>query len=164
MDRALLELEIPTPDGVFVARYSTQGLCGLEFPQAHSRIKAAAPPPGPVRRWHRLTTQALKSALAGKKPRRLPPLDLSAGTPFQQQVWRQLGSIPPGRTLSYSQVAGGIGRPKAARAVGGACGANPVPILVPCHRVLAAGGRLGGFSGGLHWKRCLLAREGVRLV
>jgi O-6-methylguanine DNA methyltransferase len=61
--------------------------------------------------------------------------------------------------LSYAEVAEAIGKPKAVRAVGGACGANPIPLFVPCHRVLAANHRLGGFSGGLEWKRTLLARE-----
>jgi O-6-methylguanine DNA methyltransferase len=70
--------------------------------------------------------------------------------------------ISCGQTQSYGEIAKAIGKPKAVRAVGGACGANPIPVLVPCHRVLAAGGKIGGFSGGLDWKRKLLAREGVR--
>ncbi len=69
-----------------------------------------------------------------------------------------------GRTLSYGQVAAAIGNPKALRAVGGACGANPVPVFVPCHRVLAANDGIGGFSSGLDWKRKLLAREGITLL
>lgn len=69
--------------------------------------------------------------------------------------------IPPGETRSYGEIAAALGQPLASRAVGGACGANPIPVLVPCHRVLAANGRLGGFSGGLDWKRRLLAIEGV---
>ena len=70
--------------------------------------------------------------------------------------------ISTGKTKSYGEIASAIGKPKAVRAVGGACGANPVPVLVPCHRVLAANKKLGGFSGGLDWKRSLLAREGVK--
>jgi len=72
-----------------------------------------------------------------------------------------LRKIAPGQTKSYAQVARTIGRPGAVRAVGQACGANPIPVVIPCHRVLAAGGKLGGFSGGLDWKRKLLLREGV---
>jgi O-6-methylguanine DNA methyltransferase len=68
-----------------------------------------------------------------------------------------------GKTSSYGQLAQAIGRPKAVRAVGGACGANPIPVFVPCHRVLAANHRIGGFSSGLKWKELLLAREGVLL-
>jgi O-6-methylguanine DNA methyltransferase len=105
---------------------------------------------------------ALKSILAGRAPKQLPPLDLT-GTDFQKSVWRALQKISPGQTKSYGEIARAIGRPKAVRAVGGACGANPVPVLIPCHRVLAANGKLGGFSGGLDWKRVLLAREGVKV-
>jgi methylated-DNA-[protein]-cysteine S-methyltransferase len=68
------------------------------------------------------------------------------GTPFRQRVWALMLQIPPGATRSYGEMAASLG--SAARAVGGACGANPIPILIPCHRVLAAGGRLGGYSGG----------------
>lgn len=159
-------LAVPTPDGEFRARYSQKGLCGLEFPATASRAnKTPAPPvPRPVRRWHAATAKALVRALAGLPPRTLPPLDLSSGTGFQQAVWAALGRIPCGQTRSYAQVAQAIARPQAARAVGGACGANPIPVLVPCHRVLAANQRLGGFSAGRHWKRALLAREGVSVA
>jgi len=68
-----------------------------------------------------------------------------------------------GRTQSYGELAAAIGNPKAVRAVGGACGANPIPVLVPCHRVLAANQKIGGFSSGLEWKRKLLGREGIIL-
>jgi O-6-methylguanine DNA methyltransferase len=71
-------------------------------------------------------------------------------------------TIRVGQTLSYGEIARAIGKPKALRAVGGACGANPIPVLVPCHSVLAAKGKIGGFSGGLDWKRTLLEREGVK--
>ena len=72
--------------------------------------------------------------------------------------------IPLGQTSSYGVLALAIGKPKAVRAVGGACGANPIPVLVPCHRVLAANNKIGGFSGGLDRKFELLKREGVRLI
>ena len=96
---------------------------------------------------------------AGEAPGGWPPLDLSVGTAFQREVWQELRRIPRGETRTYGDIAAAMGRPGAASAVGQACGANPVPILVPCHRVLAAQGRLGGFSGGLRWKRLLLERE-----
>lgn len=87
------------------------------------------------------------------------------GTAFQRAVWRVMQKIPAGKVLSYGDVAAKIGKPKAARAIGMACGANPVPYLVPCHRVIAAGGKIGGFSGGegLPVKRALLAAEGIFL-
>ena len=72
--------------------------------------------------------------------------------------------IRVGQTQSYGEIARTIGKPKAVRAVGGACGANPIPVLIPCHRVLAANRKIGGFSSGLDWKRTLLKREGVRLA
>ncbi len=81
------------------------------------------------------------------------------GTPFQQAAWRQLRAIPYGQTQSYQAVARALGRPGAARAVGGACHANPLLLFVPCHRVCAASGGLGGFALGLAAKRLLLALE-----
>lgn len=85
-------------------------------------------------------------------------LDLR-GTDFQQTVWRQLKEIPFGETCSYGELAASVGRPKAQRAVGAANGMNPVPIIIPCHRVIAASGSIGGYSGGLQNKRRLLAFE-----
>jgi methylated-DNA-[protein]-cysteine S-methyltransferase len=84
-----------------------------------------------------------------------------AGTRFQQDVWAELRRIPPGTTISYSQLAERIGRPDAVRAVGTANGANPVPIVIPCHRVIGANGSLVGYGGGLDMKRWLLAHEGL---
>ena len=86
------------------------------------------------------------------------PLDLG-GTPFQQKVWRELGSIPFGTTISYGEQARRIGRPQAARAVGAANGRNPVPVVLPCHRVIGSSGALTGFGGGLDTKRTLLRHE-----
>jgi AraC family transcriptional regulator of adaptative response/methylated-DNA-[protein]-cysteine methyltransferase len=83
------------------------------------------------------------------------------GTPFQTAVWRQLSAIPRGKTLSYAEVAKRIGNPKAVRAVGTACGANPVSLLIPCHRVLTSDGKLGGYAWGTHLKKQLLALENV---
>jgi len=162
----VFELSITTPDGRFVARYSSKGLCSLDFPSETRRPNGEPPltqAPPEVLLWHEVTKRALNDTLMGKHPENLPPLDLSSGTDFQQRVWQALRKISFGRSLSYGQVAEAIGKPKAVRAVGGACGANPIPVLVPCHRVLAANSRLGGFSSGLNWKRVLLAREGIKL-
>ncbi len=156
-------MPIQTEDGEFIAHYSNKGLCGLDFPKPSRQGKgtrASAGTPKEIRDWHAVTTEALVLALKGKTAKELPPLDLSAGTSFQQDVWMAMLGIGTGRTLSYGEIAEKIRRPKALRAVGGACGANPIPVLVPCHRVLAAHGKLGGFSSGLEWKRKLLAREG----
>ena len=152
---------IQTADGTFTAHFSGNGLAALDFPSGVTVSRMATNElPAPWNSWLRLTERALEQALAGKTPDRLPPLDLSSGTEFQRCVWSALRKIPSGQTKSYAQVAQSIGRPEAVRAVGQACGANPIPVVIPCHRVLAAGGRLGGFSSGLDWKRKLLAREG----
>ena len=82
-----------------------------------------------------------------------------AGTEFQQRVWRALQTIPYGQTRSYGQIAAQIEAPRAVRAVGAANGSNPIPIIVPCHRVIGASGDLVGFGGGLDWKRFLLTLE-----
>ena len=89
-------------------------------------------------------------------------LDLQAGTSFQKAVWQATCRIPYGEVRTYSWIAEEIQKPKAVRAVGNALGANPLPIIVPCHRVLRSDGGLGGYSGGLHWKPKLLALEGKR--
>jgi len=185
---SLIALPIATAEGEFIARYSAAGLAELDFPNAKAfvapkRSEGGQPPSStlhppsssaqsdrpssvplsavPLSGWHRLTVAALQNVLAGRAPKKLPPLDWFGTTEFQQSVWRAMLRLKPGQTRSYGEIARLIGRPRAVRAVGGACGANPIPVLVPCHRVLAAGRRLGGFGGGLDWKRRLLAREGV---
>jgi len=107
----------------------------------------------------RTAARQLQQFAAGRPVRFTVPLDLTGGTAFQQAVWRTLQKIPRGETRTYAWVARQIGKPNAARAVGGACGANPLPIFVPCHRVVASSGGLGGFSLGLPLKRRLLALE-----
>ncbi len=89
------------------------------------------------------------------------PLDLDAATEFQRDVYAHLLEVPYGHVVTYGELAAAIGRAELARAVGQAVGANPVPIVVPCHRVIAAEGKLGGFSGGLATKVALLRLEGV---
>jgi O-6-methylguanine DNA methyltransferase len=153
----LATLGIKTAEGVFAAHYSAAGLARLEFPKRGRQETPAASPS--LRRWHKLAGRAVWRVLQGRAAGRLPPLDLAGGTPFQRKVWAALRRIGAGETETYGQLAAALGRPKAARAVGSACAANPAPLLIPCHRVVASGGGLGGFSGGLEWKRKLLARE-----
>jgi len=132
---------------------TARGVCRVEFTQRRQ----------PKRLPGNLQNQ-LERYFAGEPVRFRVPLDLRAGTPFQQKVWCALQRIPHGQTRSYAWVARQIGSPRAARAVGAACGANPVPVIVPCHRVIASDGALGGFSGGLARKRALLLleRAGIR--
>lgn len=107
------------------------------------------------------TKKQLEQYFAGTRTSFDVALDL-VGTEFQVQAWRALGRIPFGKTISYGQQAKNMKKPKAFRAVGSANGMNPVPIIVPCHRVVASDGSLGGYSLGLKMKKQLLAIEGVR--
>jgi len=106
----------------------------------------------------RETMRQLQAYFAGELKSFDVPLEI-AGTEFQKRVWSALRTIPYGQTRSYSAIAAQIGAPRAVRAVGAANGRNPIPIIVPCHRVIGASGSLVGFGGGLDWKRLLLNLE-----
>ena len=106
------------------------------------------------------TKKQLEQYFAGKRTSFDVALDL-VGTEFQVKAWRALCRIPFGKTITYGQQASNIKKPKAFRAVGSANGKNPIPIIVPCHRVVASDGSLGGYSLGLRMKKQLLALEGV---
>ncbi len=112
----------------------------------------------PVVKILRQACEELQEYLAGKRTRFDVPL-IPEGTSFQQRVWAELRRIPYGKTVSYREIAARIGKPNAARAVGTANGRNPLTVVVPCHRVIAADGALGGYSGGLDRKARLLALE-----
>jgi O-6-methylguanine DNA methyltransferase len=164
---------LPTPLGPMLAVASESGLCGLEFdrPERATRLwkrlahwrRTDTPEDGwaPVfdrtRAW---LDQYFESACLATAP---VPLDL-LGTEFERAVWREIQAIPPGRTTSYGVIASSLGRTDAARAVGSAVGANPVSLLVPCHRVVGAAGLLTGYGGGLERKEWLLRHEGARGV
>ena len=105
----------------------------------------------------------LRQYFAGERETFDIALDLQGVTDFQNQVYSQLLAVEYGRVVTYGDLARQVGRPQMARAVGQAVGANPVPIVVPCHRVVAADGKLGGFSGGLPTKVALLRIEGVEV-
>jgi O-6-methylguanine DNA methyltransferase len=101
----------------------------------------------------------LRAYLRGEKVSFDFPLDLKGVTSFQKDVWDQTRRIPYGTTISYQKLAAELGKPHRARAVGRALGSNPIPLLIPCHRVVHEDGGLGGYTGGLEWKRRLLAIE-----
>lgn len=157
-----------TSIGTFRVALGERGLLFLELPHANggglpswlarmvpdARIERRCEPPAEV-------VRQIEDFLSGERESFDLPLDLR-GTPFQLAVWRELLRIPYGEVRSYGEVARAIGRPRAVRAVGAANGANPLPLLVPCHRVVASGGRLGGYGGGLELKRRLLALEASR--
>jgi O-6-methylguanine DNA methyltransferase len=155
-----------SPIGTLLVASSERGLAYLELPHASGRgfagwQRIAAPGTRAVEGFapNRTAVAQLGEYLEGKRRRFELALDLR-GTPFQRAVWEALLRIPYGATRTYAELAAAIGRPAAVRAVGAANGANPVPLVVPCHRVVATGGRLGGYGGGLPLKARLLALEG----
>jgi methylated-DNA-[protein]-cysteine S-methyltransferase len=157
--------EFETPFGAMACASTERGVCFIELPRASGRGIA-----GWVRRFApeaRITTgyapnraaiMQIQEYLAGKREEFRLELDLRA-TGFQIRVYAALLEIPYGETRSYGEIARAIGEPDAPRAVGTANGANPLPLVVPCHRVIAAGGKLGGFGGGVALKKRLLALE-----
>lgn len=107
-------------------------------------------------------TAALAIAAGVEKPAEDPDVELDLrGTPFQLAVWEELRRIPVGTTISYAELARRVGRPNAVRAAASACGANPVCVAVPCHRVIGSDGSLAGYASGVERKRALLEREGA---
>lgn len=113
--------------------------------------------------WAEEAAGQLEEYFGGKRTSFDIPLDLR-GTPFQLQVWQALARIPYGEVRSYKQIAEAIGSPKAVRAVGGANNRNPVSIIIPCHRVIGAGGDMVGYGGGLPIKQFLLSHEGYPIL
>jgi len=156
----VISISIATAYGDFTAHFSEYGLAELDFPgRDRKKIEPTTLVTEPIHCWISLTQNTIATILCGREIDERPPLDLRAGTDFQQRVWKALCAIPFGETKSYGDIAREVGSPRGTRAVGMACGANPIPLIVPCHRVVAAGGKLGGFSGGLDWKKRLLAIE-----
>ena len=145
----------PTPIGDLLLVANEDGLLRVEFP---TKWRTAAPgcpdSGGPLSS----TIGQLAEYFAGSRTQFDIRLALR-GTPFQLEVWRALQQIPYGETRSYADIARSIGRPAATRAVGAANGANPIPIIVPCHRVIGSNGSLTGFGGGIAVKRRLLDLE-----
>jgi len=160
------KLEDTLVGDIYLAQ-SPKGLCRVEFGRTTERIfmesLAGALGSGASieARALPIVEVQLRNYLSGKSTSFSLEVDLRGMTAFQRQVLRQTMRIPYGRTTSYRVIAGRTGRPNAYRAVGNALGANPVAIVIPCHRVIASDGGLGGYGGGLALKRKLLALEGV---
>jgi len=157
-----------SPVGPLTLAMTAKGVCSIEFGKGEQTlvgIKVWAEQWGrsvKIERNDRACAPAmeqLKEYFERKRQQFDVPVDLY-GTPFQKAVWRQLQAIPYGQVRSYKEIAKAIGAPKAVRAVGGANNKNPVPIIVPCHRVIGSNGSLVGYGGGLHIKEKLLALEG----
>jgi len=158
---------VDSPFGAMHAAVTHKGLVRLAFPEEDPesmleqlarrispRILSAPARLDPLRR-------ELEEYFQGRRRRFEVPLDWSLIGPFARRVLRRTADIPYGGSLSYAEVAAEAGSPRGARAAGNALGSNPIPILIPCHRVLRAGGALGGYGGGLQRKRLLLELEGA---
>ena len=159
--------ELGTPIGKLLVVASSKGICRICFPSESADDRAAwfhrhfsmSPQQGVEGLLAEVTEQLIRY-FEGQGGTFDLPLDLR-GTPFQIRVWRQLLEIPYGVTVSYGDIARAVGNPRASQAVGAAVGKNPVPIVVPCHRVIGHDGSLVGFGGGLPTKEKLLELEGV---
>jgi O-6-methylguanine DNA methyltransferase len=161
--------EVESPLGTLRIAVTERGVARLALPRESGRgfaafLGRAFPDAEPVDwlPWLDKASAQIGEYFGGERTEFDVALDLR-GTPFQLRVWRALCQIPFGETRSYAELARAIRSPLAVRAVGAANGANPVPLLVPCHRVIASDGGLGGYGGGLEAKRRLLAFERARL-
>ena len=145
---------VPSPAGKLAAGMTEKGeVCLIAFLRGRKASDAVA---AWKAKWPRTAfSRGVDLKTLADKP------VLLVGTPFQYAVWRALAKIPAGRVCTYGDIARRLGKAGASRAVGAACGANPVPFLIPCHRVVATCG-LGGFSGGLEIKKALLKAEGKK--
>ena len=143
-------LHLDSPLGRLALHASEHGLARIEL-----AARGGASQPTPLLE---LAARQLAEYFAGERASFDLPLD-PRGSDFDLAVWTELRRIPHGETISYAELARRVGRPSAARAVGGANGRNPLPIVIPCHRVVASDGSLGGYAGGLAMKRALLGIE-----
>ncbi len=156
---------VSSPVGPIFVGMTDQGLCDVSFGQPsesayRGRLQAWSPDVWRDDDGVADATGQLDAYFSGRLTRFTLPVDLRQVTPFTAKVLRAADGVGFGKVTSYGRLARAIGSPGASRAVGGALGRNPVPIVIPCHRVLASGGRLGGFTGGLDTKRALLRLEG----
>lgn len=161
-------LIFPTPWGWMGISETPKGIDAVVLPKGAKKavkaeLQALTPEGGLMPSSPRLddAKTQLMDYLSGRRNSFDLPLDLSKGTAFQRQVWRTLQRVPYGKLRSYQWVATRVGGRRYARAVGNAVGANPLPIVIPCHRIVAQDSSLGGFSGGLPTKRRLLTLEGT---
>ena len=149
-------LRVDSPIGPLDVTLSSEAVHRIDF----KGLAPEGPVPKPVEPLFRRVEAQLKEYFSGRRSQFDLPLEpLPDGTDFQRNVWAALSEIPYGEVISYADLASWTGRPKAVRAAGAACGANRIPILIPCHRVVAKAG-LGGYGGGLKTKRALLRLEG----
>jgi methylated-DNA-[protein]-cysteine S-methyltransferase len=156
MSTATYTMPLDTAVGRLTLESDGDVLTGIWLPNKATKTSRGGDDAPPVLKE---TATQLEEYLAGERTEFDVPMELD-GTDFQRSVWKELRRIPYGKTISYGELARRVGRPNGPRAVGQANGRNPIPIIVPCHRVLASNG-IGGYGGGLPLKRALLAVEGV---
>lgn len=159
----LVTFTIDTPRGALRCAATKKGLALVAFSNSEWKkqiARLARRHGAPAADEGHAAAKELRAYVAGKRRDFTVPVDLELATPFARRVLTKLCDVPFGGLTTYGALAKGVGRPKGARAVGGAVGSNPVPVVVPCHRVVASTG-LGGFGGGLPMKRWLLRLEGV---
>jgi AraC family transcriptional regulator, regulatory protein of adaptative response / methylated-DNA-[protein]-cysteine methyltransferase len=155
-----------SPLGTVVVATTAKGVCAVSLRESDAGVEEYLRSRFPKAELKRddaglkRTLDTVRERIAGRKLDDILPLDLK-GTDFQREVWNQLLAIPAGSTRSYLDVAQAINRPKATRAVAQACGANPVAVVVPCHRVVMSDGSIGGYSGLPGVKKALLTAEGA---
>ncbi len=154
------ELVVASPVGKLRLAASRDGLLSIDVGKAAASHRATAKDSS-AQRVLATTRKQLAEYFSGRRTSFTVPLDLR-GTEFQIESWKALEQIPYGKTISYGEQAQSIGNPKACRAVGSANGKNPIPIIVPCHRVVSADGSLGGYALGLKMKKQLLNLEESR--
>ncbi len=148
-----------TPIGVIRLESDTdRGVTSIDYDDSASPDRGASDPGPPVSASGRRLLTALEAYFRGERGSHDLPT-AARGTPFQKKVWKALMAIPYGETRTYGEIAASIGAPTATRAVGAACGRNPLAIIVPCHRVVGRDGSLTGYAGGIDRKRWLLAHE-----
>ena len=153
------ELVVASPAGPLLLGCAQNALTRVSFCPGGVPTAVTAATPAVLRE----TALQLEEYFRGRRREFALPL-APEGTAFQQTVWHALAQIPYGETRSYGQLAAAIGRPAACRAVGGANHVTPIAIVIPCHRVIAADGSIGGYGGGIAVKRMLLALEGVTVA
>jgi methylated-DNA-[protein]-cysteine S-methyltransferase len=167
--KSLTSTRLESPIGTVYSLVTDRGACGLFFSKFdHESALARMVDSHSLKPLSRSPLASslnaeLRAYFSGRAVTFKTPLDPLEGTDFQRRVWAALARIPRGECRSYAWVGRRIGKDRAARAIGGAVGANPIPILIPCHRVIASDGSIGGYSGGLSLKRRLLSIEGVRV-
>jgi methylated-DNA-[protein]-cysteine S-methyltransferase len=186
LEDGAIRTSFPGPWGPFHVAMSTRGIVAIEWWTTEDAFEASvqrrvgcpivpateAPPDDPRLPELGDAVSAVEAVLAGRPITSLPRFDLADRPAWDRRVLEAVAAIPCGSTASYGEIARRIGAPRAARAVGGAVGRNPISLLIPCHRVIAADGTIGGYGGDgwgsrgerLAIKRSLLAHEGVRVI